>query len=265
MITRAFGLATLFSLLGASQPCMAENGASQMTTSLATGRQVDPVEMTTIQLVSRQEDRSLQAEIISSKYTVLWYFVHAGGCQGEIEPTIEVTCMNGGFLTVKAVSQFTSCEEMSITGAQCTTDAGNSTGHAIDFICVGDTLEETMAEARILTQQSDCLGGQTEPTDWGQGIILGLECGIDIVRNGTCDPLNTTFPDNTCTLGYSCDDNCTVKEYVIHNISTIITDNDCSQYDYTNDTSLDRTSGSHAMALMSSVVVAATVTILFGW
>jgi hypothetical protein len=200
--------------------------------------------------------RKLEDANVSS-YTAIWYFLHEGDCLETEEPTVSLKCTNGGNATVTAVSEYPSCDEVSDAEWLCTTESTNSTGHAVDFTCSGDTLEDTVASATILEQTSDCLGGSDTRANWGRGILLGLTCGDEIgAHNGTCDPLNSTFPDNTCTIGFECDSICTDTNYTIEDITSFITDNDCNEKTV-------GTSGSSNVVIVLSTVFAAAMTIFF--
>ena len=91
--------------------------------------------------------------------------------------------------------------------------------------------------------------------------MLSLVCEDDRVLNGTCTPLNTTFPDSTCTSGWSCPiGNCTAGDYTIGEMTSTVSVNNCSLFEN------EPTSGSTMIAsvVSATVVVVATVVVLFG-
>lgn len=219
-------------------------------------------EIKTSIVLQPKESRKLQGDVVST-YTSIWYFVHSGVCEGTEEPTVSLNCTNGGIVTLTAVSQYPSCIEPSDSELLCTTNAAKSTGHAVEFTCAGKTMEDTIASASITEQTSDCLGGGGA-ADWGNGILLALNCGDNkSVHNGTCDPLNSTFPDYTCTSGYTCDFNCTVRNYSLPEMTSFITNSDCSKYVEVED---HEASGcSSTVTVLSTVFAVASAMIVFSW
>lgn len=206
-----------------------------------------------------KESRKLQGKVVST-YTAIWYFVHTGGCKGTEEPMVSLKCTNGGNATLTAISQYPSCSEASDAEWLCSTNVTNSTGHAVEFTCAGETMEDTVASASIMKQTSDCLGG-AGAAEWGHGILLALNCEEKSV-NGTCDPLNSTFPDYTCTAGYTCDSDCTVRNFSLPEMTSVITDSDLSKC--VGDTRSETSGCSNVVTVLSTVfAVASAMTVFF--
>lgn len=94
---------------------------------------------------------------------------------------------------------------------------------------------------------------------------MSLVCeGGSRALNGTCTPLNTTFPDSTCTSGWSCPiGNCTEGNYTIEAMTSSITINDCSEFEVPVEPAAV-TSGSVRQVLSAAVAFGATITMLVG-
>ena len=240
----------------------------------------------------------------SSQYSAIWYFVHEGSCSGATQPSIILSCNGGDGIKVDSTSSsvITPCTPLDSLSVECTTEATGSSGHAVDFTCAGTDLNETTATATIPTQENSCLGGDQLAAEWGEfcfffililkkkefycgsyssdlhsiilqflghGLLLSLVCNDARVLNGTCTPLNTTFPDSTCTSGWSCPiGNCTEGDYTIGEMTSTISVNNCSLFANVPLGSPTKTprSGSTILTnvVSATIVTIATVVALFG-
>jgi len=213
--------------------------------------------------VQNRGKRMLQSNV-TSFYTAIWYFVHEGSCASTTEPSIVLACDGGDGIAIETQSVDVTCGSVDQTGltVECTSAAGATSGHAVDFSCTGASLDETTAKATIPEQVDDCLGGDQLAAEWGHGLLLSLVCNDDLVLNGTCTPLNTTFPDSTCTSGWSCPiGNCSSGDYTIVEMTSAVTVNDCTPFGMEEE---QETSGSIMSVLSTTVVAVATVTMLVG-
>jgi hypothetical protein len=207
----------------------------------------------------------------SSQYSAIWYFVHEGSCSGATQPSIILSCNGGDGIKIDSTSGsvITPCTRLDSLSVECTTEATGSSGHAVDFTCAGTDLNETTATATIPTQVNTCLGGDQLAAEWGHGLLLSLVCNDARVLNGTCTPLNTTFPDSTCTSGWSCPiGNCTEDDYTIGEMTSTISVNNCSLFANVplgSPTKTPRSGSTVVTNVMSATIVTiATVVALFG-
>jgi hypothetical protein len=84
-----------------------------------------------------------------------------------------------------------------------------------------------------------------------------MTCGDEaFAHNGTCDPLDSTFSDGTCSTGFECKSNCAEANHTIVDITSFITNADCNK-----DSAV--ASGSSNVGTILSTSFAAAVTILF--
>ena len=183
-------------------------------------------------ILRSRSERRLQ-DTPTSFYTAVWFVLVGGSCAEATPPTISMECLGGGSLSL---------DEMSSSGVTCATDtsvatctttgtstSGSAVGYYASFSCSGATIEETTASATIAEQTDDCLGS-VSGGDWGRGLLLGLECGLDslIARNGTCADPDTAFPDFTCSAGYACPDGECEGPLTLPAMTSSITDTDCA-------------------------------------
>jgi hypothetical protein len=83
--------------------------------------------------------------------------------------------------------------------------------------------------------------------------------------NGTCTPLNTTFPDSTCTSGWSCPiGNCTIQNYTIGAMTSTVSNNDCDDFEAGGGAG-EPTSGSIVTFLSTAVVAVGVGMLVGGW
>jgi hypothetical protein len=196
-------------------------------------------------VVYTSNEHALWQSNVTSVYMAFWYFSHEGSCDEAEEPVVSLKCTNGGNLTVLAGSnQVAYCAKTDgyASEATCGTEARKSSGHAVKFSCSAETVQETTAQATVLEQNETCVGGgwgKLPGTDWGNGILLSLECkdDVDISNqtvvhiNGTCTPSFTGLPNHSCKSEYSCKNgNCQDGIHSIPDTTSAITNADCGIY-----------------------------------